>query len=337
MRIGIANDSVMAAAAMSRILAATQRHEIAWTASTGLEAVQRCLEDRPDLVLMDLRMPVMDGVEATRRIMAEAPCAILIVTATVNARTNDVFQALGAGALDAVSTPILGSDGNAPGAAAFLRKIDSISWIIGVGVRRAVAPPSDSPESRGATNGRLIAIGASAGGPAALATILAGLPRDLASPIVIVQHVDEEFAPLLATWLGEQSGLPVRVAKEGDRPQAGVPLIAGTKDHLVFKSAHQLGYTPEPRRHSYRPSVDVFFQSVVSHWHGDVVGVLLTGMGRDGAKGLEALKDAGFHTIAQNRESCVVYGMPKAAAELGAAVEILPLDQISRRLSNNPA
>jgi two-component system, chemotaxis family, response regulator WspF len=159
-----------------------------------------------------------------------------------------------------------------------------------------------------------------------LAAILRALPKDFPAAIVIVQHVDEEFAPLLANWLNEQSAIPVRLAKEGDHPQRGVALIAGTNNHLVLKSNRALGYTPEPRAHSYRPSVDVFFESLLSHWRGELVAVLLTGMGRDGARGLKKLREAGFHTIAQDRESCVVYGMPKAAAEMGAAAEIVSLN-----------
>lgn len=329
MRIGIANDSPMAAEALSRVLASTPQHQIIWIARTGVEAVERCAKDRPDLILMDLFMPELNGVEATRRIMAVTPCAILIVTATVDSRSKQVFEALGAGALDAVSTPILGSEGFAGGAATFLAKLHALSWLIGRNDRRFPMPVTAAKE-----NGRhpLIAIGASAGGPAALATILSDLPKDFHASIVIVQHVDEGFAGSLATWLNEQSAIPVKVATEGVVPPPGVALIAGTSNHLVFKSAQTLGYTPDPISHSYRPSVDVFFQSILSHWLGEVTALVLTGMGRDGAKGLKGLRDAGFHTIAQDRDTCVVYGMPKAAVEMQAAVEVLPLTSISQCL-----
>jgi chemotaxis response regulator CheB len=179
---------------------------------------------------------------------------------------------------------------------------------------------------------KLVAIGASSGGPAALATLLAGLPKDFQAAVIVVQHVDEHMAANMADWLGQQSPLPVRVAAEGDRPVPGSVLLAATNDHLVLKSAERLGYSPEPRDYVYRPSVDAFFQSVSRLWRGDVVGVLLTGMGRDGALGLKALRDQGRHTITQDEASSAVYGMPKAAAKIGAAVDILPLNRIASRL-----
>ncbi len=178
----------------------------------------------------------------------------------------------------------------------------------------------------------LFAIGASAGGPAALATLLGGLPKDFPGAIVIIQHVDEHMAQGMADWLAQQCVLPVRVAEEGDRPTRGVALLAKTSDHLILKASDRLGYTAEPRDYVYRPSVDAFFHSVSRWWEGDVVGVLLTGMGRDGALGLKALRDQGRYTIAQDQESSAVYGMPKAAAALGAAVDILPIQRIAARL-----
>jgi chemotaxis response regulator CheB len=179
---------------------------------------------------------------------------------------------------------------------------------------------------------RLVAIGSSAGGPAALASLLAGLPKDFLAAIVVVQHIDAHLAAGMADWLDAQCALTVRVAAEGDRPTAGSVLIAGTSDHLVLRSAYRLGYVAEPREMVYRPSVDAFFHSVVRQWHDEAVGVLLTGMGRDGALGLKALREHGFHTIAQDEATSAVYGMPKAAATLGAAVDILPIDRIASRL-----
>ena len=149
---------------------------------------------------------------------------------------------------------------------------------------------------------------------------------------MIVQHVDASFAAGMADWLNQQSALPVRVAREGDRPQAGVALLAATDDHLHLKSPNVLGYTPVPRETPYRPSVDVFFQSVVARWPARAVGLLLTGMGRDGAIGLKAMRTKGYHTIAQDESTCAVYGMPKAAAALDAAVAILPLPRIADAL-----
>ncbi len=182
------------------------------------------------------------------------------------------------------------------------------------------------------TNGCLVAIGSSSGGPKALSVVLKSLPAGFSAPIVIVQHVDQKFTAELAVWLDKQCELDVRLAKTGDRLVPGRVLIAGTNDHLILTSRHSLEYTPDPVEQAYRPSVDVFFASVAKHWAGDVVAVLLTGMGRDGAEGLLTLKNKGVYTIAQDEASCAVYGMPKAAAQMGAAQQILPIDDIASEL-----
>lgn len=335
MRIAIVNDLFMAVEAMRRVLASATGHRIAWIARDGLEAVERCAQDRPDLILMDLVMPRMDGIEATRRIMAKTPCAIVVVTASIEESTSRVFEAMGAGALDAVNTPVLSEPGSLAGAKALLHKIDIISRLIGPtkGVRRdlpaqtSVRPPKRPPSC-------LVAIGASAGGPSALAKVLGALPERFPAAVVIVQHVDEQFAASLANWLQSQTALPVRLAKSADCPQAGTVYLAAKADHLVLTEHGQLGYTPLPDDSWYRPSVDVFFKSVARHWQDPAVGVLLTGMGRDGAEGLKALRNRGWLTISQDASSCAVYGMPKAAAELDAASEILTLDKIGPRLTN---
>ena len=178
----------------------------------------------------------------------------------------------------------------------------------------------------------LFAIGASAGGPAALADVLKVFPRETPAAFVVVQHLDEDFAGSLAQWLGQQLTLPVRIAREGDAPQPGVVLLPGRDDHLVLTARGTLAYTAEPVAYAYRPSVDALFESVAQHWPGAAAGVLLTGMGRDGARGLKKMREAQFLTIAQDRASSAVYGMPKAAAEMNAACEILPLARIGPAL-----
>ena len=178
----------------------------------------------------------------------------------------------------------------------------------------------------------LIVIGASAGGPAALSTVLGGLPKDFPAAIVIVQHVDAQFVSGMAAWLGDHCVFPVAVAREGQSPAAGTVLLAGTRDHLVLKAPNRFGYTSQPENSPYRPSIDVCFHSVSQLWRGTALGVLLTGMGNDGAVGLRALRDKGHHTIAQDQASSAVYGMPKAAVQVDAAVEVLPLAQIAPKL-----
>jgi chemotaxis response regulator CheB len=329
MRIGIVNDIVFAAEALRRVIASGSRYEIAWIARSGEEAIARCASDRPDVVLMDLIMPGMDGVEATRRIMTATPCAIVVVSGNINDDSAKVFEAMGAGALDAVNTPAINAAGKFDRGEPLIRKLDMIRKLIGRGQE-----PGGPAVERVSASDRLVAIGASAGGPAALARVLSGLPRDFNAAIIIVQHVDPQFAPGLATWLDHHSPLPVRLAEEGDHPQTGVALVAAREQHLVFTGHTRLGYTRVPAETSFRPSVDVFFKSVVHHWKGAVVGVLLTGMGRDGAEGLRLLKEGGHRTIAQDRQTSAVFGMPKAAADLHAATEILALDKIGPRLSN---
>ena len=328
MRIGIVNDLTLAVEALKRALQACGLHQVVWVARDGADAVQKCWADRPDLVLMDLVMPGMNGVEATRRIMAKSPCPILVVTASVEEHLAMVFEALGAGALDAVSTPVLGSDGQGAGALPLLTKVSLLGKLAKdyAPLASGVAAGTGA-ESSSRSNG-LLAIGSSAGGPVALATLLSSLPANFPHPIIVVQHLDLEFAHGLATWLGEQSTFPVRLAREGDTPVPGTVLLAGTSDHLAFVRSGVLGYTEEPKDYPYRPSVDVFFNSALRFRTRNMVGVLLTGMGRDGAQGLKAWRDAGCHTIAQDRATSVVYGMPRAAAAIGAAVEILPLGKI---------
>jgi len=334
MRIGIVNDMPLAVEALQRALAVKPDYRVIWVARNGMEAVELCAKATPDLILMDLIMPVMDGVEATRRIMAQTPCAILIVTASVGSNASRTFDAMGHGALDAVDTPVLGMDGANESAAPLLAKIDTLRKLI-LDKSGSHAKAARAGARTLAWEGdRLLAIGASAGGPAALATVLCGLPANFPAAIVIIQHVDEHFAAGMAEWLGEGSALPVRVAREGERPEPGVVLLAGTNDHLTLKAPDRLGYTPKPVDYPYRPSVDVFFQSACRYWAGAVAGVLLTGMGRDGALGLKALRNKGHYTIAQDQASCAVYGMPKAAALLDAAVDILPLAEIAPKLIN---
>jgi two-component system response regulator WspF len=335
MRIALVNDVVAAVEAMRRVVLSTREHQLAWIAHDGAEALDLCACDTPDLILMDLIMPRMDGVESTRRIMARTPCAIVVVTADVNYRSSKVFEAMGAGALDAVNTPVLEHPGARGSAQTLLRKIETIRKLIGAERARSgpASPPSVARQfSR--HHDHLIAIGASAGGPMALAKVLAHLPADFPAPVVIVQHVDAQFTAGLANWLGGQTALRVRLARDGDRPERGTVLLAGQNDPLVFASVGRLAYRREPLDCAYRPSIDLFFKSAERSWPGDVIGVVLTGMGRDGAEGLLALRRNGHHTIAQDRTSSAAFGMPGAAAELHAASEILALDKIGPRLTN---
>ncbi len=357
MRIAIANDLPIAVEAMRRVLSTVPSYELAWVAANGKEAVTKCAVDTPDLILMDLIMPIMDGVEATKEIMNYSPCAILMVTVSVDGNAGKVFTAMGYGALDAVNTPILGLSGQSTsisteqsieksieksteklgisqkhsnGGAKLLAKIATIAKLIGKSDRHHSPHAPILPTlSNQHPQPPLIAIGASAGGPQALVTLLGCFPPDLRAAVVIVQHMDAQFAPNLATWLDQQSSLPVRIATAGSYPEMGKVLLAGTNDHLVLGKDMVFHYTAAPEDYVYRPSVDILFDSLLKNWSKKGVAVLLTGMGRDGAKGLLALRLAGWQTIAQDQATSVVYGMPKVAAEIGAAMQILPLPSIA--------
>jgi two-component system response regulator WspF len=334
MRIGIVNDVPMATEALRRVLTSKPDYKIAWVAKDGEEAVRLCAADIPDLILMDLMMPRMDGAEACKIIMRESPCAILVVTSTVGGHSSKVFEAMGWGALDAVNTPVLtGATDPQPGSE-LLGKIAIIGKLIAKPKRQPPAPPKNNHPHKAKDLGfPLIAIGASTGGPTALSHVLQALPKGLEAAVTIVQHVDEVFAPGLADWLARESSRDVRVIRENDRPDASIVHLASTNDHLLLTPELTYTYDREPEKSFYRPSVDVFFQTVVRNWPGTAIGVLLTGMGDDGAKGLLAMKRAGWHTIAQDQATCIAYGMPKAAAKLNAAVRILPLEDIGAAIA----
>ena len=329
MRIGIVDDTAMTRETLRRVVTSVPGHQVVWTAVNGAEAIDRVRGDRPDLILMDLVMPVLDGVQTTQQIMTENPCPILIVTANVARNLNKVYQAMGHGALDAVDTPCLGPLGDLSGAGDLLAKIATIGKLLGLAADR---PPRCTPlkprTERLPTLAPLIAIGASTGGPNALAVVLSAFPRGWKTSVVIVQHIDAALASGMARWLSEQTGHKVRIASPGDRPMPSEVLLAETNDHLMMEQGTGFRYCVEPVGMCYRPSVDVFFSSLVSYWPDPGVGVVLTGMGKDGGSGLLALRNAGWHTITQDEATSVVWGMPRAAAENGGAKEVLPLSAI---------
>jgi two-component system response regulator WspF len=334
MRIAIVNDMVMIVELLKRIVTSNPDHQIVWVAYDGAEAVQRCAADTPDLILMDLIMPVMGGVEATYHIMQQMPCAILIVTASVMGNISRVFEAMGHGALDVIRTPSLKDGAQSEGAIELLQKITTIGRLIGhMGIPhigKSSAPPqiTEPPDALPA----LIVLGASTGGPLALTQVLSHLPPDFPGALIVIQHVDSHFIGSFVEWLGERCALPVHVAKVGDAPTRGVVFVAGTNEHLILTSARRFAYTSQPLESIYCPSVDVFFQSVKKHWPNPGIAAILTGMGKDGANGLLALAEVGWVTIAQARDGCMVYGMPKAAVDIRAAQEVLPLNEIGPRI-----
>jgi two-component system response regulator WspF len=314
LRVAIVNDLAVACEALRRALSAEQGIAIAWTARDGREAVELARRDRPDVVLMDLIMPLMDGVEATRRIMRESPCPILVVTATVSGNASLVYEALGAGALDAVDTPRFGAGGLLDGAAPLMQRLRRIARAGELRPAAAAPAAASTVVQRAAPMPAIVALGASTGGPAAVAEVLASLARPLRACVILVQHVSPHFVAGYCEWLQSKTGHRVRIARAGDAPVADEVLVAGEDRHLVLTSAGTLAYREEPADLVHRPSV-------------------LTGMGRDGAEGLLALRRAAWHTIAQDEATSVVWGMPGAAHRLGAACETLALPEIGRAVA----
>jgi two-component system response regulator WspF len=327
MRVAIVNDLALAREVLRRLVLSVPGYTIAWMANDGAEAVRRAAADRPDVILMDLVMPVMDGVQSTRRIMAENPCPILLVTSSICGNFEKVYEALGVGGLDAVNTPTLDREGKIQGGEGLLARLANLEKISrGTPAPIAPQPVPKPPVGQGPA---LVALGASTGGPQALARILEAFPPDFPAAVILIQHIGIEFAPSLVHWLGERTRLPVRLARSGDTPTAGIILVAGSNDHLQLGCDRRLVYTPDPVDYPYRPSVDVFFSSLAAWWPNRGVAALLTGMGADGARGLLQLRQAGWLTLAQDRATSIVYGMPQAAVQLGAASQILPLAQLA--------
>jgi two-component system response regulator WspF len=330
MKVAIVNDSKMAAEILRRILAGLPDFTLAWIAYSGEEALRLCAEAKPDIILMDLIMPGIDGAETTRRIMQTTPCVILVVTATTVGNRNMVFEAMGYGALDAVNTPVLGPGENLDGAEPLIQKLRTVSRLVdGHHAKLAHArQKSTAPDTSGLP---IVAIGASTGGPQALAQILSQMPPHFAAAVLVVQHVDEQFTPGLASWLRHSSSLPVCIARDGETLHPAGVWIAGTSDNLTYDNG-RLAYTTPKKDAIHRPSIDALFMSLARPHRAARIGVLLTGMGRDGAAGLLALRKSGALTIAQDAATSVVYGMPKAAVEMNGASEVMPLESIGPRI-----
>ncbi|HEY3498743.1 MAG TPA: chemotaxis-specific protein-glutamate methyltransferase CheB [Polyangiaceae bacterium] len=331
MKLAIIDARPALISALRSVLSRVSGCTVAWCATNGAEALRSLRSERVDVALLGLALPDTSAANLTRRLVAEHSFPIVLLADATPASLSEVYEAMGHGALDVAPLPSWNQHGNID-ADAFLGKLRTVRRLLGhsSGELAGICGPERAEATARGT--RLVAIGASTGGPQALLEILSGVPRDVPLSFVVVQHVDSEFSEGLAEWLEQGTNLRVRVARNGDEPAAGTVLVAGTRDHLVMKAGGSLGYTAEPRALVYRPSVDVLFSSLVKHWPEPSIAVLLTGMGKDGAQGMSGLRRAGWHTIAQDQATSVVYGMPKAAAELGAATRVLPLGAIARQL-----
>jgi two-component system, chemotaxis family, response regulator WspF len=331
--IAIAHHSSTSVRAIERMLAKLPSYRVAWTANDGRSALESVELHPPRLLLLDARIQRPSCSEVLRSLTGK--CPVLVLVDGSQAATASVYDAMAAGALDVAQCPTLDESGVLAGEAPLLTQLQKMTGELRGGAR--------APATSSALGPCVVLIGSSTGGPQALQTVFGALPRELDAAYLVAQHVDREFTAGLADWLGRESKLTVRLARADDVPIAGTVLIAGTNDHLVTTRRGRLMYTEQPREAPYRPSADVLFESFASHWERPGVAVLLTGMGRDGAAGMLKLRQAGWYTIAQDAASSVVFGMPKAAIELGAAQEVSPLSGVAqaivravRRMASQP-
>jgi two-component system chemotaxis response regulator CheB len=325
---------------LREVLESDPELELVGEASDGKRAIELCQELRPDVVTMDMMLPVMSGLAATEYIMAHCPTPILIVSASINrGEVFKTYEALAAGAVDVMEKP-RGDEPDGSWERKYLQTLKLVSRIRVIThprarLRSAQAVPQEASSQPPLAQREygLVAIGASTGGPGAIVEVLRGLPADFRLPVIVVLHIGEPFGTAFADWLDTQTTRPVAYPKEGDLLSAatGRVVMAPPGRHLLVQNG-RFRLTRDPERHSCRPSVDMLFESLAHECGSATAACLLTGMGRDGAAGLLALKSAGAFTIAQDEASSVVYGMPREAVQLNAAQRVLPLSEIAPTL-----
>jgi two-component system chemotaxis response regulator CheB len=341
-RVLVVEDSRVIAEFLTHVLNCDPQIHVVAVASNGAEAVQIAREIKPDVITMDIHMPGVNGFEATRQIMETCPAPIVIVSGSLSSdevATN--FRAIEAGALAVVARP------NAVDHADYGRSAkeltDTVKLMSEVRVvkrwprSRLAAPVSTAVVRRlphAGSSIQVAAIGASTGGPIALQTILARLPKEFALPILIVQHMTPGFAQGFVEWLGQSSRFPVRIAIDGEPLLPGHAYLAPDDAHMGVRAAHRILLAKDAKEHGMRPSVSFLFRSVEQVYGANATGILLTGMGKDGVDGLKLLHEAGAVTIAQDEASCVVYGMPGEAILIGAAKHVLAPAAIADALSD---
>ncbi len=348
-RIVVIDDSPTVRDMLSAILASAPGMQIVGTGVNGEEALSLVNRLKPDVVTMDIRMPKMNGLEATRRIMRDMPTRIVIVADNMmHAATDLTFEALKAGALTVVRKPGLHDAETCDKVVQAVRLMADVpvvhhwarvegGWQQAEGRiadQKAAIPESHSKIRTPKSEIKMIGIASSTGGPAALSTVLRVLPADFPFPILVVQHVTPGFAVGLAEWLDTQTRLSVSVAGQGAVPRPGTVLIAPDDYHMQVDMRGTVELIKEPPYKGLRPSANYLFASLARAFGSRAIGIVLTGMGNDGIDGLEALHLTGGLTLAQDQPSCVVYGMPREAIARGAVDQVLSLDQIALALVN---
>jgi two-component system chemotaxis response regulator CheB len=336
----VVDDSKVARMLLVYLLESDSRLRVMAAVDSGQAALDFLKDKRPDVVLMDIQMPRLDGFETTRRIMETQPVPIIICTATTDPReVATTFRSMEAGAVACLEKPVSREHPNYKEVAGTLLETIKLMSEVKV-VRRwprsrlnltTSLPPAAEIED--SYNGiRIIGVGASTGGPPVLQTILAGLPKDFSVPILVVQHIARGFLSGLIEWLNQTTCCQVQAAAHDTLPLPGHVYLAPDDLHMGVSRTMRILLTRELPENSLRPAVSFLFRSLAEVCRRDALGVLLSGMGRDGATELKMMKDNGATTIAQDRESSVVHGMPGAAIELGAATHVLPADKIADTL-----
>jgi two-component system, chemotaxis family, protein-glutamate methylesterase/glutaminase len=339
-RVLVADDSATAREMLVQILGSDPEIRVVGVAHDGLEAVEATSRLRPDLITMDLHMPRLDGLEATREIMITAPTPILIVTGSHRARDIEAsIEILACGALDVLLKP---PDPRSPEFAQSARRlIAAVKAMASVKVVRRWRPPSKLPAtaasaqsvSRGELRVRIVAIATSTGGPAVLLRILSELPGTYPVPILVVQHITPGFTQGLASWLDAASAVRVKVASHHDPLAPGTVYLAPDEFHLgIDRRGNAVALSDQPPIGGFRPSGTYLFESVARVFGPSALALILTGMGDDGVQGLRTIRQAGGQVIAQDEKSSIVFGMPGAAVAAGLAPIVLPIEVIAARL-----
>ncbi len=341
LRVLVVDDSALMRKLIPQILQRDQSIEVVGTAMDGTFGMRKLEELKPDVVTVDLDMPRMNGMEMLRQITKHYRVPVIVVSALSTAGASETFQALALGAFDFIAKPRTAASADMEAIAADL--IEKVKVAVKSGTRqpqRLVVPPQLERATRPAMRPlkraqHVVAIGVSTGGPNALQYLLAQLPADFPAGILIVQHMPEGFTELFAKRLHDCCAIEVKEAASGDMVLAGRALIAPGNRHLKVRRM-PLGdiavLSDEPRCQGHRPSVDLLFRSVAGEFGRDATGLIMTGMGEDGADALGEIKAAGGHTIAQDERSCVVFGMPRAAIERGHALQVAPLENLAQIL-----
>ena len=342
-RVLLVEDSATMRQLLRESMAADPGLRVVGEALDGGQAVKMCERLRPDVMTMDMMLPTMSGLVATEHIMAEFPTPILVVSSADRQELFSTYNALAAGALDVLEKP-RGDASDAVWGQSLRAAVRLLSRIRVITHPRARLSASRTPVPAPAPPAlpveqplSLVAVGASTGGPGALTQLLRALPAGFRAPVLCVQHIaaSEPFAVAFSDWLADQTGRSVRYAADGMLVQglAGLVVLAPPDRHLYARDG-RIRLSDGPPVHSCRPAVDVLFESVAEEYGAAAAGCLLTGMGRDGAGGLLKMRARGAVTFAQDEASCVVYGMPREAALLGAAAYIMPPAQIAGRLAD---